>query len=314
MTVSWRPLGTDTVAELAELVNLLAKVDGTDEFYEAEDLREELQAAGFDPARDSVGAWQDGRLVGAAKLWVSGSLGADGRASIGIEGGVHPDYRGRTIGRQLMQRMEIRAGQLGAERHPGSEVWLRAFGGVAGASVRPLLEHRGFELARYWHELTRPLTGELPDRPAGVTPYRAELAEQIRLAHNEAFAGHWGSSARTEENWRELVESRAFRPACSFVSLAGDGTVDAYVLCRQWMPGELYVELVGTRPRARGRGLARDCLAAALHAAAAAGLTRAVLTVDSQNAHGAGRLYESMGFELVRVTASYRKLLSPTTD
>jgi len=314
MTLRWRPLEADTVEEWAELVNALAKADGTEEFYEVENLREELGHSGFDPASDSVSVWQDDRMVGYAKLWVSGSLGADGRGAVGIEGGVHPDFRGRGLGRQLMDQIEPRANQLGAERHPGAELWLRASGGLAGASVRPLLEHRGFEPARYFHELERPLTGTLPATdalPASVRPYAPELAEPVRLAHNEAFAQHWGSSPRTPQYWQEFVESRAFRPECSFVSLAEDGLVDAYVICRQWTAGELYVELVGTRPRARGRGLARACLSASLHAGAEHGFAKAALAVDAQNADGAGRLYESMGFEPVRVTAAYSKLVRP---
>jgi mycothiol synthase len=323
MTLSWQPLAVETVAEWAELVNALAKADGTEEYYEVEDLGEELESAGFDAEHDSLSVWQDGRMVGFGKLWASGNLGADGRATVGIDGGVHPDHRGRGIGRQLMDWIEPRAHRLGAERHPGTDIWLRAFGGLEGASVRPLLEHRGFELVRHFHELARPLAGSLPPAPSGVRPdapdhadvrpYRPELAEPMRLAHNEAFAGHWASSPRTEQNWRELVESRAFRPECSFVSLASDGLVDAYVICRQWVAGELYVELVGTRPRARGRGLAKACLSASLRAGAEGGYAKAGLTVDAQNATGAGRLYESMGFQPVRVTAAYSKLLPAST-
>ncbi|HTZ44867.1 MAG TPA: GNAT family N-acetyltransferase [Jatrophihabitans sp.] len=308
MTLTWRPLTVEDAEAWATLVNLLAEVDGTEEFYEPEDLREELQhQEGFDPALDTLAAWQGDLLAGFVALWVSGNLDADGRATVGIGGGVHPEFRGRGIGRELMDRIERRGLAVAAERHPGAETYLRASGGLAGASVRPLLEHRGYELARYFHELERPLSGGLTTS-GGVRPFDAELAEQVRLAHNEAFAGHWGSSPRTEANWRELVASRAFRPGFSFVSLAADGLVDAYVIARQWVEGELYVELVGTRPRARGRGLARACLAASLAAAGAAGLTKAALTVDGENGTGAGRLYASMGFEPVRVVASYRKL------
>jgi mycothiol synthase len=314
VTVSWRPLDTETVADWAELVNTLAKVDGTEEYYQVEDLLEELAIAGFDPVLDSVAGWQDDRLVGYGKLWIAGNRGRDGRVGVRLPGGVHPDYRGQGLGRQIMDRMEPRARQLAAERHPGSELWLSVFGGLPGASVRPMVEHRGYQLVRYFHEMERPLSGELPEAPAqGVQPYRPELADQIRLAHNEAFAEHWGSAPRTEQNWRELVEARAFRPGYSFVSVAGDGTVDAYVIARESVPGELHIELVGTRPQARGRGLAQACLAASLRAAADGGLAKAGLSVDSENGSGAGRLYESMGFSRIRMAAVYRKLVPPLT-
>ena len=107
------------------------------------------------------------------------------------------------------------------------------------------------------------------------------------------------------------MEARAFRPDCSFVSVAADGLVDAYVLAFGYVPGELYIGLVGTRPRARGRGLARACLSASLRAAAERGYAEVELSVDAQNATGAGRLYESMGFQPVRVTAAYSKLVPP---
>src|SRR6185437_16009176 len=134
-----------------------------------------------------------------------------------------------------------------------------------------------------------------------VQPYRPELAEAIRLAHNEAFAEHWGSAPRTEQAWQEVVDARALQPAHSFVGVAADGTVDAYVMAFSYVPGELYIALVGTRPRARGRGLARACLAASLRAAAADGMAKVGLSVDSENGSGAGRLYESMGFTRIRV-------------
>lgn len=312
MSVSWRPLDAETVADWAELVNTLAKADGTEEYYQAEDLFEELTAVGFDPAQDSVAAWHDGRLVGFGKLWIAGNRDRDGRAATRIEGGVHPDHRGRGLGRQIMDRMERRARQLAAERYPGAEVWFGVNGGLDGASVQPMLEHRGYTPARYFHEMERSLIGELPS-PADdrAEPYRPELAEAIRLAHNDAFAEHWGSVPRTEQAWREVVDARAFRPAYSFLGVAEDGAVDAYLLAYVWMPGELHIALVGTRPRARGRGLARACLAASLRAAAADGLTKAHLAVDSENGSGAGRLYESMGFNRLRVRAVYRKLVPP---
>jgi len=120
-----------------------------------------------------------------------------------------------------------------------------------------------------------------------------------------------GSAPRTVEHWQDVVESRTFRWQCSFVSVAADGAVDAYVMAFSYVPGELYIGLVGTRPRARGRGLARACMAATLRAAAAHGLHKVALSVDSENDTGAGRLYESMGFTRVRTSAAYRKLVPP---
>ncbi|MGI8667537.1 MAG: GNAT family N-acetyltransferase [Jatrophihabitans sp.] len=299
-----------------ELTNLLAKLDQTDEYYEAADLAEELCEPGVDPALDTVAVWSGQILVGFGQLRVSTGL-FQARVRAGIGGGVHPDFRGRGIGTEIMDRLEPRARQLSAQRHPGVEVLLRASGGIQGASVRRLLEHRGYRIVRYFHEMSRPLPAALPaeasqQRPeAGpqVQAYRPELSEATRLAHNEAFSTHWGSTPWDAAQWQDFIGSRALRPELCFVSLGADGAVDALSMARQWVPGEAWVDLVGTRQRARGRGLARACLSATLRAAAEHGYRTAGLGVDSQNGQGAGALYSSLGFEVVRVLASYGRVV-----
>jgi ribosomal protein S18 acetylase RimI-like enzyme len=308
MAVSWQPLSVDTVADWAELTNLLAEADGTDEFYEAEALAEELQEPGVDPRLDTLGVWRDGALAGFGQLRVPSGL-FEGQARAEIIGGVRPDQRGLGLGRQIMDRMEARALELADQRHPGVPVMLRVPGGIEGASVRPMLERRGYRIVRYYHEMARPIPGVVPQPPQlPVRPYSAELAESVRLAHNDAFSTHWGSIPIDPARWGALVSSRTFRPDCSFLSLDSDGEVQAYVLVSQWVPGEAWVELVGTRQRARGAGLARACLAAAVRAMAEQGYAKACLGVDSQNASGAGALYASLGFELDKVIAHYGRL------
>ena len=53
-TVDWQPLSVETVADWAELTNLLAVVDGTEEFYDADALAEELREPGLDPRLDTT--------------------------------------------------------------------------------------------------------------------------------------------------------------------------------------------------------------------------------------------------------------------
>jgi mycothiol synthase len=319
MAVSWQPLSTDTVAEWTELTNVLAEADGTEEFYDAEDLAEELREAGVDPALDTIGVWQDGALVGYGQLRVGSAL-LDGEVQAQINGGIHPDARRQGLGTQLMDRMEARARQLAARRHPGAPVLLRVPGGLEGASVRAMLERRGYHVLRYHHELVRPIPGVLPEEPSlPVQRYTPELEEAVRLAHNDAFSAHWGSTPIDPQRWHDNTHARAFRPECSFLSCApadgqdADPTVLAYVFVAQWVPGEAWVSLVGTRPAARGAGLARACLAASLRAMAEQGYVKAGLAMDSENSTGAGALYASLGFELDKVTATYGKV-EPAPD
>ncbi len=312
MPLRWSTLDRDCVQEWSELTNLLGKVDDTGEFYSPEDLAEELEEAGVDPTKDTWAVWDGDALVAFGQLHVATAL-LEGRASAHLGGGVHPDHRGRGIGRVLMDRMEARARSLATERHPGAAVLLRASGGLEADPVRPMLEHRGYEIARYFVEMERELPGPaVPETAVPVEPFRSELAEAVRLAHNDAFSTHWGSTPRDEATWADLLGSRTFRPRESFVALGDDGRVLAYVLCYQWVDGELYVGQVGTRQEARGRGLARACLAATLRAGAEHGYTSSDLGVDSVNPTGATALYQSMGFHPVKTFAVYMRGVEAT--
>lgn len=307
------------------LSNVLAEFDQTDEFYEPEDLAEELAEPGFDPARDTVAVWDDGLLVGYGQLRVSDSL-RDGAAKANISGGVHPAYRRRGLGSSIMDRMETRARELGAQRHPG--VWLLAdmWAQGEGSTTAHLAAARGYAPVRYFQdmriELDRWGGPEAPSGPDAVPagePFTSDLAEAVRRAHNEAFADHWGSSASGVEKWNDRLAARSFRPGLSRVAtlrardrdLPGDpdDAVDAYLLSSQWVPGELYISLVGTRRRARGRGLATRLLVEVVDAAREAGYRIVDLTVDSESPTGAVGLYERVGFQGIRTSVVHQRTL-----
>ena len=91
------------------------------------------------------------------------------------------------------------------------------------------------------------------------------------------------------------------------MALTADGTVLAYAICSEDRPGVLHIALVGSRPEARGKGLARAVIARTLAAAAEAGFTRAELEVDAESLTGATRLYDGLGFVREHVYATFEK-------
>lgn len=310
MTITWGRLTAADTPDWAELTDVLARHDDTDEIYSAEDLAEELEEHGFDAERDSWAAWDGDALVAYGQLRVSSALTAEGWARASVDGGVHPDWRGRGLGSELLARMEPRARELAAERHPDVPVQLRAAGGKEGSTARSLLEDHGYRAVRWFTDMRRELPGATIDavdlRAEVLTP---ELAEAVRLAHNDAFATHWGSTAQSPEQWADLMRARSFRAEDSRVIRDDDGAVLAYALTGQWVERELYVSLVGTRQSARGQGLGRAVLEATVAGAAASGRYDLVeLGVDSDNPSGAGRLYASVGFTPIRTTAVYAKV------
>lgn len=310
MTLTWTTLTADVTPQWAALSDEIARHDDTDEFYSAEDLAEELVEHGFDAESDSWAVWDGDQLVAYGQLRVSPALTAEGYARAGLGGGVHPRWRGRGLGSELVARMQPRAVALANERFPGAPVQLRAQGGKEGDPARALLADLGFEPVRYFTDMARSLPGEPLPAPADhrLRPFTTEVSEAVRDAHNDAFATHWGSTAQSPERWADMVSSRSFRAGTSRV-LVEDGVVLAYALCGQWVDRELYVSLVGTRQAARGRGLARTVLTATVADAAASGDYDLVdLGVDSSHPSGADALYRSIGFSPVRTTAAYAKL------
>ncbi|MFC6713742.1 GNAT family N-acetyltransferase [Branchiibius cervicis] len=307
----------DDVAAWTELTNELARFDDTDEFYDEEDLAEELTEDGVDPARDLMAVWDGDQLVAYGQVRVRG-IDSQGFVGATLSGGVRPSHRGRGIGRELIAREEERAVHLARSRFPGVDIRLKAEGLTDGASVRPLLEHRGYRPVRYFTQMqiTDLQDQDLP-APGGITRpldlTDAGLVEQVRLAHCEAFADHWGSAPPTAQQWADRMGSRSLRPEQSSLVVAHDGTVNAYVISESWVAGELYIGSVGTRRAARGRGLARLALLATLVAAKQAHYAVADLHVDSENPTGALGLYEGLGFRARRVFAAYAKDLPANT-
>ena len=256
----WTHLTPDTVEQWADLTNHLAKVDGTEEYYEVEDLAEELEESGFDPQADSWAVWDGDRMVGYGQLRVGATPDGEGRIRCNLGGGVHPDYRGRGIGRELIARQEQRARESVAERHPGTPFFYRASGELEGSDARRLLTRMGYAVVRHFNALARELPGEDLTVPQiegvqFVTPV-AEQEEPVRVAHNAAFVDHWGSAPSTPERWHDYWTARSNRPALSTLAVDEEGRVLSYVIAGQWVPRELYIALVGTVPEGRGRGLA----------------------------------------------------------
>jgi ribosomal protein S18 acetylase RimI-like enzyme len=336
MSLRWDRLDAVAANAWSDLTNLLAEVDGTEEFYDPQDLAEELAESGVDPSQDTWAVRDGEQLIAFGQLRVRDGL-TEGRVRAYLGGGVHPDYRGQGIGRQLMDRLEARAMELSAQRHPGVPVCLSVGGGLDSDPVRPMLVHRGYERVRYFHQMERALPGEqLPGEqlrgeqlrgeqstdgqstggaydiaPLTVEVYPAELAEPMRIAHNDAFSTHFGFAPQSPQEWQDGISSRTFRPDCSMVIRDGAdrNRVLCYVMAYSYAPGELYIGRVGTIRSARGHGLARAGLLETLRLAIAAGYSKAELDVDSINPSGAGALYESVGFKRTKTTAVFDRVV-----
>lgn len=325
LSMTRSPLTLDHLPALTALMNRIDVADELGEPAEEPSIREWLTMPGLDLSQDTLALCDGDELIGFAAVDVHTSLDRDGRVRCQLMGGVDPAHRRLGLGTELFDWAEGRATQLAAERHPAeADAIFRASGGrdpdldaredaplTGGADVRPLLEQRGYSRARSWLVMFRDLPGAmLPPferEHVQVIAPEDEHAEATRLAHLAAFADHWGSAPVPPERWSIWWSSHTSRRELSSIAVDQDGTVLAYVITSEDKPGVLHIALVGTRPEARGRGLARAVIARTLAAAAEAGYARAELEVDAESLTGATRLYDALGFVRDAVYGTYEK-------
>jgi ribosomal protein S18 acetylase RimI-like enzyme len=132
-----------------------------------------------------------------------------------------------------------------------------------------------------------------PAGPGGVRVLEPEDRDEVARLHDHLFAG-------THTRGRDLV-----RDGATEVLVAGDDP-RGYVATQEQADGTLYIDFLGVDPAARGRGLGRTLIAAAVTRAAGAGAPAASLTVRAGNRH-ARALYASLGFTQERMIAPYRR-------
>jgi mycothiol synthase len=146
--------------------------------------------------------------------------------------------------------------------------------------------------------------------PNGVRIERwtRERDAAIREAYNAAFADR-GFAGDGIAEWAAgpFSGQESFRPELSFLALEG-GTISGFVLCtvEDDEPHTGWIDTVGVRPAARGRGIADALLLAAMRAMHAAGLQDAALRVNDDNPR-ARRVYDRLGFATRRKHVVYRK-------
>lgn len=300
------------------LTRELALCDDTEEFYDEEDLLEELREPGMVPEKDTLGLWDNGTMIGYGQLRLALGL-RDGRGRVTIGGGISPAFRRRGYGSEIMQILEDRAARKMAKQHPKVDYTIDMWGNAPGHSAGALAVARGYEPARYFEDMMVGSDGFTPvGRPAAkplelnLVSYSPEVAEPVRILDNEAFADHWGSAPKSREEWAAMTGARSFRNEFSRVLLEELGNGEAprplcYVLSGQWVANELYISRVGTARSSRGRGYAAWALSEVVASAFSAGFAKVDLSVDAQSPTGASGLYKRLGFDVVRQGVVFRK-------
>jgi ribosomal protein S18 acetylase RimI-like enzyme len=312
----WSPPSRDDDVEWADLLAAMEVVDERGETYELADLDDEWASVWSHPDTDATFVWQGAQLV--AFAWLKTQVGQREAHRIGCWGGVRPSHRRQGIGTEVFAWTLRRATEMAGALDGALPTTLNIDAADHQVDLLAVATAAGFEPVRRFLEVARPVGLPIATvaPPAGLelVPWTEELDELTRLTHVEAFADHWGSEPRNEEEWRQWYTGhRSFRPDLSVVAVdEASREVVSFVLCaaypQDWssVPREAWIHSVGTRRAWRGKGVARWLLSDSLARTARSdsGFERAILGVDADNPTGALGLYRSLGFEDVRAVTN----------
>ena len=224
-------------------------------------------------------------------------------------GDVDPARLGRGFGTVMLGRAVAAAREIHRRDAPDEKARFatRAFEGRDDQA--DLLRAHGFSLDRHNFLMFSTLEAlPVPVLPGELTLSTFDPAdsEELRTAHNRAFADYPSYTDVDELNWAAFMLNAAHvRHEQSFVlrNPARGNEVAAYVFTHEYAIApsgeqgrEAYVAYVGTLPDHRGRGLATNLLAHTLHACKAAGFDTSSLDVDTANPTGALGIYQRAGY------------------
>ena len=308
LELTWRPLNRRDADGLQGLIEAIETDDDAQERQSGDETVEMFVGGWKDLERDTLGGFDE---TGALRAYgfVEVKPGDTRTVRAFLQGGVDPQWRGRGLGRAVLAWMEGRGRQKLVESGKDVPARLAVFVDERARDQRRLYAAAGFSPVRWYTTMRRDLRAPLPDTevPPGltITGWTPEFDEAVRLAHNEAFAEHWGSEPQTPESWRH--EEAHFAPSWSFVALDGSSgrqEVAGYLLSGRY-PQDWpvlgytcgFTDLLGVRRPWRGGGLATALLAAAMAAYRDDDLAYACLGVDTANPHGAHGLYRKLGYE-----------------
>jgi mycothiol synthase len=297
-------------AAVAELWNLTTEHAGGHPGASAAEFAEQLAAMVRDFGSDTRLVFDAG---GDLVAWATVATPPEGGTHVDCGGGVHPKWRRRGTGRDLVRWQLSRAAAIHQSVAPERE-WDAQFDIMAGdADAVRLFERFGLTPVRYWFDMVAPAGPVAAAAPDGlrIEVYDAGLEREVHAVHAGVFAGHWGYQYREFDVWAPMtIRSAQFRPDLSVLALDGDEIVGYVLSYADADPERIYIGQVGVHSRWRRRGVAGGLLSRVLGTIGEAGFRRAGLAVDADSPVGAVGVYERVGFTVESRAVTYSTRLS----
>ena len=287
-----RPPQPSEAAALHRLMTDIERADGVPMLTLRDEVDDLFDSPDLDPDEDFRIVEIDGELIGYGTVEHAPAGQRLERAT--VMGAVHPDHRRQGHGNRILDWQNQRAQErLDATDHR-LDAFVNSYAYDFETGTLDLLERHGFARVRYAHELVR----ALDDVPApvpidGVTirTWTERDHEAARLVNNAAFADHWGSTPRSVDSWRHMIEAGGQRLDLSFVAADDDSGELVGICLNGHYPDDVevtgrvdgWVNSLATLADHRGRGIASALVIASLHAFVVTGFDHAMLGVDTDD-------------------------------
>lgn len=295
----------------------------------------ELDPAEAEALATGTGSWTRREVVvvdseGTVCAWAWVHDRAAGRADVDVTVSPSRDDEDE-IAAALLRWAADQAAELAAFRKV-RETRLDGTAYVADARQKRWFAAAGYELARTWHHMVRPVEGAgLPAPRQGVVVRRVAtheggmpVAHDLQVVHRmleESFADHFNSY---RESFPEFLVRLREHPGHRWdhwwiADVEVDGqSVPGGALVSSVLPADedglegSYIDYIGVHRRARGLGVAKALLATVVDDAARRGRNRVELEVDADSPTGADGLYRALGWHTAYSTQSWHADLHVT--
>ncbi len=311
--LAWRHYcGPEDIPGLVDVRRRCAAHDGVDPLSVAEHVPAEadmeptmVRSDTFDPTRDALVVTMGERIIGYACVrWWTESDGTWLYLSLGW---LVPAWRNRGVGTAMLHWGEARCRALAAANPNREKAFYGANASETERDATALLLNNGYFVAFTLLEMGLDDLAHLPQAPAPpgfvMRPLTSEELPALFQSMNECYADHPFSEAPDYAAWAaKQTDLTSWHVAWNEQSAEIAGQVQ--VLRRQ---GLVELEEVSVRAPHRRKGVARALIVHALQAQREQGMTQARLRTLAENPQQAWRVYESVGFRVLKRFPRYRK-------
>jgi GNAT superfamily N-acetyltransferase len=310
--------GESDYPKIAKVLTASEVADHSPREAAADDIAKAYQhLSNCDPYRDIIFAEVSGLMVGYTRGWWTDESAPE---RMYVQNGfLIPEWRRKGIGTAMLLWMETRLREIAATHPPELVKLFQVNVSQYQKATAIMLERSGYQPVRYFYLMVRPTLDDIPQFPIPdgleIRPALPEHYRSIWESNDETGQDEWEHKKHTEDDYQEWLTSPYFQP--DLWQVAWDTATDqviGQVLTfiyhdenKQFNRRRGHTEGIGVARSWRKRGVASALISRSLLAQKAVGMTESALVVDSDNPSGAGRLYESCGFQIVKCDTLYRK-------